>query len=196
MQVSNSEAASAGKPKQTLNSENSQNVFPLPSHCSLCLYCGLICHHCLYLLLTQDFKWLSLFCWAINYSVPCVFLVSALSIGLLSYPFFWKRGWCFETEFAKGNTGTSAPTTTFLVGALVKYIYLFQHKEIWKRKRKKKLYLNTTWKPTSSTAATTTTWTCIWAKNNDSIPHRVCVLFPFRACMSVCGVSREPAVCK
>lgn len=31
MQLSNREAASAGEPKQTLNSGNSQNVFPLPS---------------------------------------------------------------------------------------------------------------------------------------------------------------------
>lgn len=31
MQLSNKEAASAGKQKQTLNSGNSQNVFPLPS---------------------------------------------------------------------------------------------------------------------------------------------------------------------
>lgn len=135
MLLSNKEAGSAGKPKQTLNSGNSHNISPCLPNCSLCLYCGLICHHCLYLLLTQDFKWLSLFCWAINYSVPCVFLVSALSIGLLSYPLFSKRGWCFETEFAKGNTRTSAPTTTFLVGALVKYIYLFQHKENIKKKR-------------------------------------------------------------
>lgn len=84
-----------------------------------------------------------------------------------------KGGWRFETEFAKGNTGTSAPTTTFLVGALVKYIYLFRHKKNMKKKNKggKKLYLNTTWKPTSSTAATTTTWTSSGAKNNDSIPH-------------------------
>lgn len=31
MQLSNTDAASARKPKQTLNSGNSQNVFPLPS---------------------------------------------------------------------------------------------------------------------------------------------------------------------
>lgn len=127
-----------GNQNKLLTQEIHRTFSPCFLHCSLRLYCGLICHHCLYILLTQDFKWLSLFCWAINYSVPCVFLVSALSIGLLSYPPFWKRGggdWCFETEFAKGNTGTSAPTTTFLVGALVKYIYLFQHKENMKKEK-------------------------------------------------------------
>lgn len=63
-----------------------------------------------------------------------------------------------------------------------------------KNKEKKKLYLNTTWKPTSSTAATTITWTSIGAKNNDSIPHRevcvcVCVLFPqhVHVCVWVCS---------
>lgn len=151
-----------GNQNKLLTREIQRAFSPCLLHCSLCLYCGLICHHCLYLLLTQDFKWLSLFCWAINYSVPCVFLVSALSIGMLSYPLFCKRGWCFETEFAKGNTGTSAPTSPFLVGALVKYIYLFRHKEkMKKKKQEKKLYLNSTWQPTSSCAAATTTWTTI-----------------------------------
>ena len=65
-----------------------------------------------------------------------------------------KGGCCFETEFAKGNIVTSAPTTTFLVGALVKYTYLFRHKEI--EKYTPKVYLSTTWKPTSSAAASTT----------------------------------------
>lgn len=54
---------------------------------------------------------------------------------MLSYPPLLKEGCYFEIEFAKGNTGTSAPTTTFLVGALVKYIYLFQHKKKYKKEK-------------------------------------------------------------
>lgn len=87
----------------------------------------------------------------------CLLSISAFHWDAILSPLL-KEGCCFEIEFAKGNTGTSAPTTTFLVGALVKYIYLFQHKKKYEKEKQggKKLYLNTTWKPTSSTAATTT----------------------------------------
>lgn len=97
------------------------------------------------------------------FSAMCLLSIYAFHWDAILSPLL-KEGWCFETEFAKGNTGTSAPTTTFLVGALVKYIYLFRHKKNMKQKNKvkqKKLYLNTTWKPTNSTSATTTTWTSI-----------------------------------
>lgn len=67
----------------------------------------------------------------------CLLSISAFRWDAILSPFL-KEGCCFEREFAKGNTGTSAPTTTFLVGALVKYIYLFRHKKNMKKKNKGK----------------------------------------------------------
>lgn len=71
------------------------------------------------------------------FSAMCLLSICAFHWDAILSPLL-KEGWCFETEFAKGNTGTSAPTTTFLVGALVKYIYLFRHKKNMKQKNKVK----------------------------------------------------------
>lgn len=71
------------------------------------------------------------------FSAMCLLSIYAFHWDAILSPLL-KEGWCFETEFAKGNTGTSAPTTTFLVGALVKYIYLFRHKKKYETEKQGK----------------------------------------------------------
>lgn len=125
-----------GNQNKLLTLGNSQNVFPL---LSLLFPVSLLWLDMSPLSISPTYSGLQV---AVSillghklFSATCLLSICAFCWDAILSPPFLKEGWCFETEFAKGNTGTSAPTTTFLVGALVKHIYLFQHK---KKKMKKK----------------------------------------------------------